>query len=111
MIEKSNTNGRSGLKKYNQKDTPRYYPYGTLENAGQAHIRLHEATRNQGIKLKYGNPGMNDTQLLENYRKAYGNDNLSGIRGDLRTPNGKTFGSNITPSEAFDLLLKWGETN
>ncbi|MBQ7002577.1 MAG: hypothetical protein IJN57_01230 [Oscillospiraceae bacterium] len=90
-------------------NTPRYYPNGTPESAGQAHIRLHEATRNQGIKLQ-GNPTMSDAVLIENYRKAYNDPNLSGIRGDLRTPDSsKIVATNVTPGEAFEYLLNWAD--
>ena len=109
LIERANINGRAELEIFNQSNTPRYYPYGTTENAGRAHIRLHEATRNQGIKLRGGNPQMTDSVLLENYSKAYSNPELSGILGDLRTPNGSDIiATNVTPSEAYELLLKWG---
>ncbi len=109
LIEKANIEGRSALTIFNQKNTPRYYPYGTPESAGQAHIRLHAATREEGIRLKKGNPNMSDEQLLDNYLRAYTNPDLSGIRGDLRTPNGNVvIGTNVSPLEAYQLLLEWG---
>jgi len=83
LIEKANVNGRSNLMKYNVKETPRYYPYGTAESAGQAHVRLHEATRNQGIKLRGGNPNMTDSELINRYGEAHNEESLSGIRGEL----------------------------
>lgn len=46
LIERSNVRERADLSMYDQLETPRYYPYGTPESAGQAHIRLHEATGN-----------------------------------------------------------------
>ena len=70
LIEKANVKGRENLAIYDQTNTPRYYSYGTPENAGQAYIRLHEATRTQVIKLRGGNPEMYDTELLENYSIA-----------------------------------------
>ncbi|OYP01251.1 hypothetical protein CG709_11340 [Lachnotalea glycerini] len=112
LIERSNVRGRSALSMYDQPETPRYYPYGTPESAGQAHIRLHEATRNQGIKLRGGNSGMSDQQLLDNYTSAYNNSSLEGIRGDLRTPNSSNVVvTNVTPSEAMTTLLDWAEQN
>jgi len=112
LIERSNVRGRSELSIYDQPETPRYYPYGTPESAGQAHISLHKATKNQGIKLRGGNSGMSDQQLLDNYTNAYNNSNLDGIRGDLRTPNSSNVVvTNVIPSEAMNALLEWGEQN
>src|SRR5262245_61922620 len=90
-------------------ETPRYYPYGTTQNAGKAHVRLHQATRAAGIKLGVNkNPGLTDAQLLKAYEKAYSDPSLNGIRGDLRTPNGKTvIAQDVTPAEAFQQLLEW----
>ena len=111
LIERSNVRGRSQLSIYDKADTPRYYPYGSSESAGQAHIRLHESTRNQGIKLRGGNPGMSDVELLSNYERAYNNPSLSGIRGDLRTPDSSNVViTNVTPGEAYDALRRWGNT-
>lgn len=109
LIEKANIKGRSELGKYNTTETPRYYPYGSPESAGQAHIRLHEATRNQGIKLRGGNPELSDEELIEKYMKAYNSEELSGIRGELRTPDSSVvIAEDVTPSEAYKLLLEWG---
>lgn len=111
MVERANVRGRTSLAIYDQSNTPRFYPYGTPESAGQAHIRLHEATRNQGIRLR-GNPNMSDDELLNNYSSAYSNPELSGIRGDLRTPDSVTvIVTNVTPNEAFQALLQWGGHN
>ena len=108
MVERANVRGRADLAIYDQSNTPRYYPHGTPESAGQAHIRLHEATRNQGIKLR-GNPSMSDDELLNNYNMAYSNPKLSGICGDLRTPDSVTVvATDVTPAEAFRALLEWG---
>ncbi len=110
LIERANVRGRTSLAVYDKSTTPRFYPYGTPENAGQAHIRLHEATKGQGIKLRGGNPRMTDAELLENYVKAYNNSSLSGIRGDLRTPDASSvIAQNVTPAEAIQLLLEWGK--
>ncbi len=57
-------------------NTPRLYPYGSPESAGQAHIRLHEATRKEGIRLRGGNPEMSDTDLMNHYTNAYNNPSL-----------------------------------
>ncbi len=111
MVERANVRERTGLVIYDQSNTPRFYPYGTPESAGQAHIRLHEATRNQGIRLR-GNPSMSDAELLNNYNNAYSNPEFSGICGDLRTPNGLTvIATDVTPAEAFQALLEWGGHN
>jgi len=40
LIERSNVRGRSDLSIYDQPETPRYYPYGTPESVGQAHINI-----------------------------------------------------------------------
>ena len=53
---------------------------------------------------------MSDAVLIENYRKAYNDPNLSGIRGDLRTPDSsKIVATNVTPGEAFEYLLNWAD--
>lgn len=109
-MERFNVEGRTGLSQFDTAGTPRYYPYGTAENAGQAHIRLHEDTRGAGIELQGGNPGMADADLINAYKQAYSNSALDGISGDLRTPNSSVVvGRNFTPSQAFEELLKWGE--
>lgn len=108
MVERANVRGRTGLQVFDEADTPRFYPNGTPENAGQAHIRLHEATRNEGIRLRGGNSNLTDQQLLDAYRRAYSNPNLNGIQGSLRTPNSSVnLGDNLTPSQAFDRLMQW----
>ena len=108
LVERANVRGRTGLSCYDVPETPRFYPYGTPESAGQAHIRLHEATRNEGIRLRGGNPGMTDADLINHYTDAYNNPSLNGIRGDLRTPNSSNVvATNVTPSEAFAALIKW----
>ncbi len=95
---------------YNRPDTPRYYPGGTPESAGQAHIRLHEATRSEGIRLRGGNAGMTDQQLLNSYARAYNSPNISHITGDLRTPDGSTvIAKNVSPSQAYAALIEWGK--
>ncbi len=88
------------------------YPYGSPESAGQAHIRLHEATRKEGIRLRGGNPEMSDTDLMNHYTNAYNNPSLNGIRGDLRTPDGSiVVAQNVTPGEAFEALINWGKSH
>ena len=111
LFEKVNLRNRDNLAKFNKKDTPRYYPYGGSKNAGQAHIRLHNATKKAGIKLQGGNPNKTDAELIEAYKKAYSDPSLNGIRGSLRTPNSKTIlGEDLTPAEAFKNLLEWGKS-
>ncbi len=109
MVERVNVRGRAGLSALDQGETPRFYPSGTPEAAGAAHVRLHQATRNAGIGLREGaNASMSDADLLARYRQAYSNPSLAGIRGDLRTPNGQTvIATNLTPADAFDALMKW----
>ena len=109
MVEKAGVAGREGLAAFDTPGTPRFYPSGTPENAGAAHIRLHKATRDAGIALrKEANSRLSDAELLEQYRRAYNDPCLDGIRGDLRTPDGSTvIASGVTPSEAFEALLEW----
>jgi len=109
VVERVNVEGRPNLAQFDTPQTPRFYPQGSPENAGQAHIRMHQATKQAGIDLQGGNPEINDSQLLNLYERAYSNPSLDGIRGDLRTPNSSTVvGQNITPAQAFEELLKWG---
>jgi hypothetical protein len=50
---------------------------------------------------------MSDAQLLKAYETAYSDPALNGIRGDLRTPDGKTvIAKDVTPAEAYKALLK-----
>ena len=110
MIERVNVKGRPDLTHFDQKTTPRFYPKGTPESAGQAHMRIHQATKEAGIGLQGGNPNMTDAQLIDAYKKAYSNSKLEGIVGDLRTPDGKVVvGKDLTPTQAMDELLKWGK--
>ena len=110
LVERVNTRGRSDLAIYDKSYTPRYYPYGSPENAGQAHKRLHSATKVQGIRLQGGNPGVSSKELMKMYERAYSNDSLNGIKGDLRTPNSKTvIAQDVNPKEAFEALKEWGK--
>lgn len=110
LVERSNVKGRSEFAMYDREDTPRYYPYGTPENAGQAHIRMHAATRGGGIKLRGGNPGLTAAELEALYNAAYSDSSLNGIRGDLRTPDSSVvIAKNVTPAEAWRYLMEWGE--
>jgi len=54
MVERSQVVGRPGLAVFDQPGTPRFYPTGTTQNAGAAHVRLHEATRDAGVRLRIG---------------------------------------------------------
>jgi hypothetical protein len=109
MVERVNVRGRSALTALDQPGTPRFYPSGTAEAAGAAHQRLHKATNSAGIALREGgNATLTDADLIARYRQAYSDPSLAGIRGDLRTPNGKTvIATNVTPAEAFDALMQW----
>lgn len=96
---------RTDLAHFDQKGTPRYYPVGSPENAGQAHIRLHAVTKRAGIIL---DPQMSDAELIERYSKEYSDPELEGILGSLRTPNSSlTLGKDLAPAEAFEKLLEW----
>ncbi len=109
MIERVNVRNRPELEHFDLKTTPRFYPAGSPENAGQAHIRLHAATKKAGIKLRGGNPGLTDDLLLKQYEVAYNDTELDGILGALRTPNSKLIiGDNLSPGEAYTKLLEWG---
>ena len=109
LVQRANVRGRAALALFDQPGTPRFYPSGTPENAGAAHTRLHQATRDAGIELQAGGNGnLSDKELLQRFIRAYSDPSLNGIRGDLRTPDGKlVLGRNVTPAEAFALLLKW----
>jgi hypothetical protein len=105
LFERSNVKGRPALSKFDQPGTPRYYPNGTPENAGQAHLRIHDATAKAGINL--GSSPMTDEAIINAYKKAYSDPALGGIRGDLRIPGGDTLASSVTPGQAFEKLLEW----
>ncbi len=109
MVERVNVRGRSGLAAFDQAETPRYYPTVTPENAGAAHVRIHQATRDAGIGIREGsNAALSDAELLARYKQAYSDPKLQGIRGDLRTPDGNTvIARDVTPAEAYKALQKW----
>lgn len=110
-MEKVNVKDRPGLQCYNKKTTPRFYSYGSTRNAGEAHKRLHKATKKAGIRLQGGNSTLSDKELINAYKKAYQDPELHGIRGDLRTPNGKiVIATNVSPSKAIKLLVEWART-
>lgn len=52
LIEKANIEGRINLKYFKTRSSCRYYPEGSIYNAGAAHQRLHKATSDTGINLK-----------------------------------------------------------
>lgn len=54
LVERANVVDRPGLSQFDEASTPRYYPSGSAESAGQAHVRLHQATAAEGIALKGG---------------------------------------------------------
>ncbi|WP_236703382.1 hypothetical protein [Paenibacillus xylanivorans] len=109
LIERVNVRNRLDLEHFDQKTTPRFYPAGSPENAGQAHIRLHASTKKAGIKLRGGNPTLTDDVLLKKYEAAYNDSELEGILGALRTPDSKLIvGDKLTPGEAYTKLLEWG---
>ncbi len=111
LVERAVVIGHPELAVYNKSTTPRYYPYSTPENAGQAHIRLHQATKAAGIELSsHGNSEMTSSQILDTYQTAYNSSELAYIKGDLRTPDSKhVYGTNLTPGFAFQLLRKLAE--
>lgn len=107
LVEKSNIVGRSELSAFNDVDTPRFYPNGSADNGGYAHLRLHRATRAEGISLGRSSH-LTDVQLLVKYQRAYSRNELTNIKGTLRTPNSSAIlGTNLTPEEAYKELLKW----
>lgn len=105
LFERSNVKGRPALSKFDQPGTPRYFPAGTPENAGQAHLRIHDATAKAGINL--GSSPLTDDAIINAYKKAYSDASLGGIKGELRIPGGKTLASGVTPGQAFEDLLEW----
>jgi hypothetical protein len=109
MVERVNVRGREALSAFDKTDTPRYYPSGTPEAAGAAHMRMHRSTRDAGIGLRQGsNSALSDAELLQRYRRAYSDPRIQGIRGDLRTPNRRiTIARNVSPAEAFEALMQW----
>lgn len=111
LVDRAVTKGSPSLAKFNRPNTPRFYPQGSAENAGEAHRRLHEAGRKvSGIKLEPRGGFADEKQLLDAYRKAYSDPSVEPIRGELRTPDGKlVLGKNLTPREAFEKLLAWAE--
>jgi hypothetical protein len=109
MVERQNVPSRPGMSVYDKPNTPRFYPEGGPENAGQAHIRMHQATKGAGISGRGGNPGLTEGQLIGKYQSAYADPLLDGIRGDLRTPDGSSvIAKGVTPLEAFNKLVEWG---
>lgn len=110
MVERQNVPSRSGMAAYDQPQTPRFYPEGGPENAGQAHIRMHQATKGAGIKGRGGNPGISEADLIAKYKAAYADPICDGIKGDLRTPDGSSvIAKGVTVLEAFEALVKWGD--
>ncbi|MDE7308878.1 MAG: hypothetical protein K2N61_09520 [Lachnospiraceae bacterium] len=111
LVERVNVKGRPELTMYDKSTTPRYYPYNTPENAGQAHIRLHQATKAAGIKLSSdANSEMSSSQMLNTYQTAYDSNELTHIKGDLRTPKSEhVYGTNLSPGPAFRLLRELAE--
>ena len=91
---------------FNQDYTATYYLYGTPENAGQAHLRLHDATAEIKIKLSK-NHNHTDLELMELYEKAYSTPSLNNIKGDLRYKS-NIIATDVTPAEALEALKKWG---
>jgi len=113
LVDRGPSKGNPTLAKFARPDTPRYYPGGSPENAGQAHLRIHDATREIGkIDLKKPLGGFRtERELIDAYRRAYADPRLLGIRGDLRTPDGKNvIASNLSPAEAFAKLMEWARS-
>lgn len=106
LFERANVKNRPSFAKLDQSGTPRYYPETSPENAGQAHLRLHDATDAAGVDL--GGSTMTNDELIAAYKTAYSSPSLAGIKGDLRTPNGGlVLATDVTPGVAFDKLLEW----
>jgi hypothetical protein len=109
LVERANVSGRPSLSVLDEAGTPTYYPRGTPEAAGAAHLRLHEATAGGNISLRTGgiSAELTDQELLEAYAHAYSDPLLEGIKGDLRVPGGATIATNVSPAEAYQALLRW----
>jgi hypothetical protein len=109
LIERGNVRGRERLAQFDREETPRFYPQPTenTANSGAAHRRLHAATSDAGVNIR--GSAISDSELLLRYEAAYRSADLAGIRGMLRTPDGSVvLGTNLTPHEAYLLLLNWG---
>src|SRR5262249_14256540 len=108
MVERVNVESRPTLAAFDRPDTPRYYPTGSPEAAGAAHTRLHAAIRDAGLAPQGGHRGVGETVLFQRYTQAYSDPRIQGIRGDVRTPNGRTvIATDVTPAQAYQALLQW----
>ena len=109
LVERVNIQGRPSLATLDQSGAPTYYPYGTPEAAGAAHLRLHEATAAGNISLRSGgiSQQLTDEELLDAYGHAYSDPVLQGIVGGLRIRGGPVVVSNADPKAAYDALMNW----
>jgi hypothetical protein len=107
LVERVNVAGRPELAPLDTRQTPRYYPAGTPENAGRAHMRLHKATAAEGLERRGGNPSMSVSDLMDAYSRAYSRPEVEGITGDLRAPKGQPLLRDASPLEAFSALRDW----
>mgnify|MGYP006919448346 CR=1 FL=1 len=89
----------------------RYYPNGSIYNAGEAHRRMHEQTRKNGVEVKSDNQHLTDVEMLLRFDKAYAAPELQEILGTVK--NGYKIKSkkvhiadNLPPHEAYRAILK-----
>ena len=110
MVEKAGIGTKSSLDFFRTNPVCRYYPNGSIYNAGAAHNRMHHATKEYGIDLS-GNTGLSDVDLILKYDAAYQSAELSGIRGTVKNPytskkNRVYIDDDLTPHEAYRAILK-----
>ena len=108
MVERVSVRATSGLEDFDLYRTPRFYPTGTPESAGKAHVRMHRATNSMNIELAGGNPGLTNSALLARYALAYSEPSLDGIYGVLRNRTGTNIiAQDVSTSEAYSALVTW----
>ncbi|WP_238556024.1 hypothetical protein [Dickeya sp. NCPPB 3274] len=85
------------------KTRPTLFPRG--KEPEHDHWRMHDAERKY-IGTRQGDFAGSDKKLFDAYKKAY--SGLDDIKVDVRSPNGThILGSNVTPSQAVDLIENW----
>ena len=102
---------RSDLKFFKSKTTCRYFPNGSIYNAGEAHRRMHEQTRKNGVEVKSDNFHLSDVEMLLRFDKAYSAPELQEIRGTVKNGYKRKskkvhIADNLPPHEAYRAILK-----
>lgn len=110
MVEKAGIGTKSSLSYFKTNPVCRYYPIGSIYNAGAAHDRMHHVTKDYGIDLA-GNIGLSEVELIMAYDQAYQDPRLDGILGTAKNRYVKKskkvhLGDNLTPHEAYRAILK-----